>query len=72
MMSGRRSTSQGRRAQRRLSCSGRQPALAVETRVEMPRPQLVEQGLQGLVWAMQFPCQGSTSPMTAADRPQTP
>lgn len=45
----RMSTSQGRRLQRRLSCSGQQRALTLETRVEIPRPQLVEQGLQGLV-----------------------
>lgn len=49
LMRGRRSTSQGRRLQRRLSCSGQHRGLTLEMRVETPRPQLVEQGLQGLV-----------------------
>ena len=49
LMCGWMSTSQGRRLQRRLSCSGQQRLLTLEMRVETPRPQVVEQGLQGLV-----------------------
>lgn len=49
LMYGWMSTSHGRRLQRRLSCSGQHRALTLEIRVEIPRPQVVEQGLQGLV-----------------------
>lgn len=49
LMCGRMSTSQGRRLHRRLSCSGQQRLLTLEIRVETPKPQVVEQGLQGLV-----------------------
>ena len=72
LMCGRRSTSHGRRLQRRLSCSGQHRVLTLEMRVETPRPQLVEQGLQGLVYAMQFLCHGSISSMFPADGDQVP
>lgn len=71
-MSGWRCTSHGRRLQRRLSCSGQHRALTLEIRVETPRPQVVEQGLQGLVKAMQFLCHGSPSAAAAADGHQSP
>lgn len=51
------STSQGRRLHSRVSFSIIQPALSLEMRNDVPRPQVFEQGLHGVVWVMQFLCQ---------------
>lgn len=61
------STSQGRMLHRRLSFMSRHCSLSLEILVEMPSPQVFEQGLQGEVWTMQFFCQASSSPSYAAE-----
>lgn len=53
------STSQGRRLHSRDSFSITQPGLSLVMRCDMPRPQVFEQGLHGVVWVMQFLCQKS-------------
>lgn len=61
------STSQGLMLHRRLSFRSRHWSLSLEILVEMPSPQVLEQGLQGEVCTMQFFCQASSSPSYAVD-----
>lgn len=61
------STSQGLMLHRRLSFRSRHWSLSLEILVEMPSPQVFEQGLQGEVCTMQFFCQASSSPSYAAE-----
>lgn len=48
------STSHGRRLHSRVSFSITHSALSLDTRSDMPRPHVFEQGLHGVVWVMQF------------------
>lgn len=51
------STSQGLRLHSLLSFSITHWALSLDSRMDTPRPQVFEHGLQGVVWVMQLLCQ---------------
>lgn len=51
------STSQGRRLHKRDSLTSSHWSLSLEILRETPRPHVLEQGLQEVVWVMQFLCQ---------------
>lgn len=53
------STSQGLRLHSRLSLSIMHSGLSLESRMDTPRPQVFEHGLQEVVWVMQLLCQTS-------------